>query len=187
MKQISLLRDAALTMVSVRRSAGCPAKPRPGRPARPWLRPQLQVPHPAHADVLPVSVSQEQAAAWTGRSRQTVARWVDQGSIQDVAAARLVALYAHGCPAIPPEALQAPAARHWMRFRFRPDRTQRGEPWSLWTPCSSHGLAWTLVDDLYGSRRRMATIGADLDHWRARAMRAEAEAARLRELVAYQG
>lgn len=156
----------------------------PGRPARPWLRPRLPVPHPIHPEALTVSVTQDQAAAWTGRSRQTVARWVAAGACPDLAAARLLALYAHGCPPIPPEACQAREAREWGRFRFAPDRSRPGSPWCLVTPCSGDALAWTQADDAGASRRRLARLDADLERWRARALAAEAEAGRWRDLVA---
>jgi hypothetical protein len=42
------------------------------------------------------------------------------------------------------------------------------------------------VDDLQASQGRLARLCADLDHWRARALQAEAEAARWRDLVACQ-
>lgn len=158
----------------------------PGRPARPWLKPRIAVPHPVHPQLLAVHVTQEQAVAWTGRSRATVARWAAAGACPDLAVARLLALYAHGCPPIPPEALAAREAQQWAQFSFAPDRTRPGAPWCLFTPYSREGLVWAQVDDLRGSLRRFDLLAAELARWKARALAAEAEAIHWRDRVAYQ-
>lgn len=60
-------------------SAVKPASKR-GRPARPWLRAYVSVPHPVQSR-LDTSVPQATVALWTGKSRQTVARWAAEGHI----------------------------------------------------------------------------------------------------------
>lgn len=156
-----------------------PVRKGPGRPARPWLRPRIVIPHPVHPEALAAHIPQDQAAAWLGVSRATAARWAHSGPPPGPAG-RLLALYAHGL-ALPPEAATTADGRAWARFRFW---RQPGGAWVLVTPCSGEALRWTAVDDAGASRRRFARLAADLDRWRERAQVAEREAARCRDLLA---
>lgn len=116
-------------------------------------------------------------AAWTGRSRQTVARWVD--GIPDAACLRLCQLYAHGLMPIPPELHGDKAARLWLQFRFL--RCHDGKL-QLVTP-SGDGFNAVQVWAARESYRHYADAARDAQRWQGRALAAEAEAARLQDLV----
>jgi hypothetical protein len=151
---------------------------RRGRPARPWLLPAVPVPHPHDAATVR-HIPQAAIAAWTGMSRQTVARWARTGHIGNLPAERLCMLLAHGLPPIPAK----PGL--WAQFRFQ----------EVWT---GHGLRWVLVTPggttLNASQAWCAAIAvgqlldalADAKRWKQCALDAEKEARRLRELVANQ-
>lgn len=133
---------------------------------------------------------------WTGRSRQTVRRWAALGHCPDVGLARLLALYAHGVMPIRPEHYRHPDAAEWglMRFRLdeqRPNRRKSENPadryqLALYTYHSNRPLNWVQVDAAGMTLANAADKDFEVGRWKARALAAEAEAARLRELVAYQ-
>jgi hypothetical protein len=179
--------DSKGLVLAVKRPRRTPAAPRqPGRPSRPWLKPRIRVPHPVHPQLLEEFVTQEQAALWTGRSRQTVARWAEAGQCPDKALETLLALYAHGMPPIPPDSYSERNAREWAAFRLRRDFRRKGAPWVLCTPYSSATLGWAEIDAYGEARRLFEGVAMDLQRWRDRALAAEAEAARLADRLAYQ-
>lgn len=170
---------------------------RPGRPPEPTRGcAVLQIPHPIHAHLIEMPITEAQAMRWTGRSRQTVRRWVALGQCPDVGLARLLALYAHGMMPIRPEHYQHPDAAEWalMRFRLDEQRPLRRKttnpadrhPLALLTYHGGQALNWVQVDAVGLMLARQEETDNALGRWKARALAAESEAARLRELVAYQ-
>lgn len=157
--------------------------------------PRIYVPHPVHRHQMDAGVTVDEAMRWTGRSRQTVLRWAKAGRCPDVGLARLLALYAHGMPPIRPEHYQHPCCQEWalMRFSFdyqRPIRRRTENPadryqWALLTYHSGQALGVMEVDGAGYMRASFDGLCHELGTWRDRARAAEAEAARLRELVAY--
>lgn len=158
-----------------------PVKKSPGRPARPWQKPRIAVPHPVHPALLEARIPQEVACAWLGISRATAARWAATG-LPATPAGRLLALYAHGLT-LPPEAWATRDGRAWARFAWVSDARRPGVWWLL-TPESRERLAWTAVDDAGAGRRRLARLADLLEQAQARAQHAEREAAHWRDVVA---
>lgn len=170
---------------------------RRGRPPNPFAGCAcLTIPHPLHPWRCDAGITEEQAMRWTGRSRQTVRRWVALGHCPDVGLARLLALYAHGMMPIRPEHYRHPDAPEWalMRFRLddqRPLRRKTESPadryqMALYTYHSNRPLNWVQIDAAGMTLAMAMDRDRELGCWKARARAAEAEAARLRDLVAYQ-
>lgn len=150
MTTLPLLKTAPEAVVAVP-----VARPRRGR--RPGVGPRLAVVHPVDARRV-LTIPAATVATWCGVSRQTAARWCADPSTVPVAAARLVALYAHGLPPIPPEHWTDASAAGWLQFSFYldtdPARGRLGHPvreWRLALPgqrpanwCQVHALFCTL-------------------------------------------
>lgn len=171
-------------------------KRKPGRPPSPFKGSSvLVIPHPIHP-TMGMGVTEAQAMRWTGRSRQTVRRWATLGHCPDVGLARLLALYAHGMMPIRPEHYRHPDAAEWALMRFaldqqRPSRRKTENPadrfqLALYTYHSNRPLNWVQLDAAGATLAQREAAEWELGRWKARAVAAEAEAARLRDLVAYQ-
>lgn len=154
-----------------------PSKKR-GRPARPWLRPYVPVPHP-HDRRQDVTVPPATVAAWCGVSRQTAARWATVGRITDAACERLCAQYAHGTVPIHGD------AGLWAQFRFLERFGRNGMEWVLTTP-GGDAMNAVQVWCAMVAYARYEQLLHDVRRLEARARAAEAEVSRLSELLACQ-
>lgn len=132
-----------------------------------------------------------QVMGWTGRSRQTVMRWVEAGGIPDAGLKRLCQLYGYGLVPIPPEQANHPCAKLWAQFRFIIDTTRplpkhlKGHQLVLVTPSGQTANA-VQIWALYEAYTRWARLMRERQEWEKRARLAEAEAARLQDAIANQ-
>lgn len=159
------------------------ASPRRGRPPAALAR--LLVVHPVDARRV-LSLPAVTVAAWCGVSRQTVARWISAPATMPTAARRLVELYAHGLPPIPPEHWQDKSARGWLQFAFYLDTDTARTPakqWRLALP-GQRPANWCQVHALFSTLTESGRLLERCRRWESRALVAEKEAARLQELIA---
>ena len=158
-----------------------------GRPKQP--EPTLQVPHPI--DIRKVlSLPASRIALWCGVSLATARRWCRLPVSLPVAQRRLLELYAHGLPPIPPEHWQDKSAAAWLQFSFYFERDPawskcKGGQWMLSMP-GQRPANWCQVHALYVTLPAYSRLLAEWQRHSQRMTAAEAEAARWREVVAYQ-
>lgn len=170
------------TRISMK-TAGAPR--RRGRPRQP--EPFLQVPHPLDPRRI-LCPGASRIASWAGVSLTTARRWCKAPHAVPVAVRRLLALYTHGFPPIPPDAWGDKSAAGWLQFSFYFEtdpswsRGKAGQ-WLLAMP-GQRPANWCQVHALFVT---LPAYGRLLEDWRQHVERtraAEAEARRWRDLVA---
>lgn len=151
--------------------------------------PSLQVAHPLDARRI-LCPGAARIAAWAGVSLATARRWCKAPDTVPEAVRRLLALYAHGVPPIPPDCWADKGAAGWLQFSFYFERNPswsrcKDGQWLLSIP-GQRPANWCHVHALFVTAREFDRMLADWRRLVSRADQAEKEAARWREVVACQ-